>query len=141
MTTACSQLTDLHQVILIYCPGIHSTRKTTLQAGTCQKHGSKERFCCSYQRFGVLARRRQERLYAGGSFLLYGVPPLRSEAFVGLRSGRYGQELWGNWEKTKWSAKIQWHVFVGLQIQSSVYFMMVLTLFAHDGLWRCVLNQ
>lgn len=107
MTTACSQMTDLHQVLLIYCPGIHSTRKTTLQAGTCQKHGAKERFCCSYQRFGVLARRSQERLYAGGSFLLYGVPPLRSEAFVGLGSGRYGQELWGNWEKTKWSAKIQ----------------------------------
>ncbi len=108
-----------------------------------QKHRAK--FCCSYQRFGVLARRRQERPYAGGIFFLYGVPPLWSEAFVRLRGGRYGQELRRSWEKTtievKKNWRYQWQVFVGLWIKSSGYFKTGLTFFGHNRLWRRYLNQ
>ncbi len=110
-----------------------------------QKHRAKGRFCCSYQRFGVLARWRQERPKAGGIFFLYGVPPLWSSGVCQVE----GWKIWAgtaeelgkdkNWGEEELES--QWQVFVVLWIKSSGYFKTGLTFFGHAGLWRRVLNQ
>lgn len=91
---------------------------------------------------------RKDRTLVGASFsmecLLCGAIRLSGWGVEDI-----GRNCGGTGEKKKMEGKnwveeppaSQWHVFVGLQIQSSGYFMMVLTLFAHDGLWRCVFNQ